>query len=110
MHYSIHPKVKAELDKMVKLGVITPVDEPADWVSSVAYVWKSSGKLPICLDPHDLNNAFHSNHHCTPTVEVVAHEFAHSKYFTKLDARQGHWAVIIDSRSSLLTTFDAPYG
>ena len=54
---SIHPKVKAELDMMVKLGVITPVDEQTDWVSSVAYAWKASGELCICLDPHDLNNA-----------------------------------------------------
>ena len=54
---SIHPKVKAELDKMVKLGVITPVDEPTDWVSSVAYAWKASGELHICLDPCGLNNA-----------------------------------------------------
>ena len=45
---SICPRVKAELDKMVKLDVIIPVYEPMD-------------------------------HHCTPTV---AHEFAHSKYFT----------------------------
>ena len=54
---SIHPRVKAELDKMVKLGVITPVDEPPGWVSSVAYAWKASGELCLCLDPHDLNNA-----------------------------------------------------
>ena len=33
---SICLKVKAELDKMVKLGIFTPVDEPKDWVSSVA--------------------------------------------------------------------------
>ena len=40
---SICPKVKTELEKMVKLGVITPVDEPTDWVLSVAYAWKASG-------------------------------------------------------------------
>ena len=107
---SIHPKVKAELDKMVKLGVITPVDEPTDWVSSVAYVWKASGELFICLDPCDLNNAICRDHICTPTMDEVAHEFAHSKYFTKLDARHGYWAVILDSKSSLLTTFNTPYG
>ena len=41
---SIHPEVKEELDKMVKLGVITPVDIPTDWVSSVAYAWKMCGE------------------------------------------------------------------
>ena len=43
-------------------------------------------------------------------MDTVAHEFAHSKYFTKLDARHGYWAVILDSKSSLLTTFNTPYG
>ena len=95
---------------MVKLGVITPVDEPTDWVSSVAYAWKASGKLHISLDPCDLNNAICSDHHCTPTVDEVAHEFAHSKYFTKLDARHRYWAVVLDSKSSLLTTFNTPHG
>ena len=87
---SIHPNVKAELDMMVKLGVVTLVDEPTDWVSSVAYAWKASGELHICLDPCDLNNAISRDHQHTPTVDEVAYEFDHSKYFTKLDARHGY--------------------
>ena len=107
---SIHPKVKAEVDNMVNLGVITSVDEPNNWVSSVAYAWKASGKVHICVDPCDLNDAICRDHHCTPTVDKVAHEFAHSKYFTKLDARHGYWAIILDSKSSFFTTFNTPYG
>ena len=107
---SIHPKVKAELDKMVKLGVITPVDEPTDWVSSAAYTWKASGELHLCLVLHDLNNAICRDYHQTPKVEEIAHEFTHCKYFTKLDARHGYWAVVLDPKSSLLTTFNTPYG
>ena len=94
---------------MVEPGVITPVDELTDWVSSVTYAWKASSELCICLDPHDLNNAICRDHYHTPTVDKVAHEFAYSKYFTKLDARHGHWAVILDSKSSLLTIFNTPY-
>ena len=74
---------------MVKLGVITLVDEPTDWVSSVAYAWKASGELHLCLDPHHLNNAIFRDHYHTPTVDEIAQEFAHSKYFMKLDARHG---------------------
>ena len=47
--------------------------------------------------------------HSTSTVDEVAHELAHSKYFTKLDARCGYWAVVLYSKSSLLTTFKIPY-
>ena len=94
---------------MVKLGVITPVDEPPAWVSSVAYAWKESGDLHHCSDPQDLNNAICKDHHHTPKVDEVAHELAHIKYFTTLEARHGYWAVIFNSKSSLLTTFNTPY-
>ena len=107
---AIRPKVKAELDKMVELGVITPVDEPTDWVSSLAYAHKSNGDIRICLDPRDLNKNLRRDHHRVPTVEEVAHEFAGSKYFTKLDARWGYWSIVLEKESSSLTTFNSPFG
>ena len=45
-----------------------------------------------------------------PTVDKVAYEFAYLKYFTKLDARHRYWVAILDSKSSLVTTFNTPYG
>ena len=83
---------------MVKHGVITTVDEPMDWFSSVAYAWEVSGELHLCLDPHDLNNVIQRDYHCTPKVDELAHEFAHSKYFMKLDARHGYWTVVPDPK------------
>ena len=61
-------KVKEHLDKMECLGMITHVDEPMDWVSSITYVQE-------CLDPCDLNEAICHDHHKMPTMEEVAHEF-----------------------------------
>ena len=107
---ALHPKVKEHLDKMECLGMITHVDEPTDWVSSITYVQKANGELCLCLDPHDLNEAICHDHHKMPTVEEVAHEFAHSCFFTKLDACHGYWSVILDQDSSLLTTFNGPFG
>ena len=107
---TLHPKVKEHLDKMECMGVITHVDQPMDWVSSITYVQKANGKLHLCLDPHDLNKVICHDHHKTPTVEEVAHEFARSHYFTKLDAHHGYWLIILDQESSLLTTFNSPFG
>ena len=92
------------------LGVITCVDEPTDWVSSITYVQKANGELCLCLDPCDLSEAICHDHHKTPTVEEVAHEFAHSCFFTKLDARHGYWSIVLDQDSSMLTTFNSPFG
>ena len=80
-----------------------------DWVSSITYVQKANGELCLCLDPHDLNEAICHDHHKTPTVEEVAHEFVHSHYITKLDACHRYWSIILDHESSLLTTFNRPF-
>ena len=92
------------------LGMITHVDEPMDWVSSITYVQKANGKLHLCLDPHNLKEIIHHDHHKTPTVEEVAHKFAHSCFFTKLDGHHGYWSIVLNQDSSLLTTFNSPYG
>ena len=107
---SLCPKIKEHLNKMKHMGVITSVDQPTDWVSSITYAQKANGKLHLCLDPCDLNEAICHNHHKTPTVEEVAHEFMHSCYFTKLDVHHGYWSVILDQESRLLTTFKSPFG
>ena len=89
--------------------MITHVDESTDRVSSITYVQKANGELCLCLDPHDLSEAIHHNHHKMPTVEEVNHEFTHSHYFTKLDTHHGYCSIILDQESSLLTTFNSPF-
>ena len=104
------PKVKEHLAKMEALGVITHVDQSTDWVSSITYVQKANGEFHLCLDLCDINRAICCNHHKMPTVEEVAHEFANSHYFTKLNACYGYWSIVLDEESSLLTTFNSPFG
>ena len=41
MQYLVHEKHNAFINK----GIIVPVEEPTDWVSSLAYSWKANGKL-----------------------------------------------------------------
>ena len=107
---ALQPKVKEHLAKMEALGVITHVDHPTDWVSSITYIQKANSELCLCLDLCDLNRAIHHDHHKMPTVEEVAHEFANLHYFTKLDACHGYWSIVLDEESSLLTTFNSRFG
>ena len=51
--------LKKELDRMVAEGILTPVNEATDWVSSKVTVVKPN-KLRICIDPKDLNRAIRS--------------------------------------------------
>ena len=72
---ALRSRVKEELDRMEKLGVIRPVNKPTDWVSSMVTVVKP-GKLRICLDPRDLNLAIKREHYPMLTVEEVGVTFA----------------------------------
>ena len=102
------PKVKEHLNKMEHLGVITHVDEPTDWVSSITYVQKANGKLPVLGSPWPQRG--HLPRSSQDTNCGGSHELAHSCYFTKLDAHHEYWSIILNQESSLLMTFNSPFG
>ena len=52
---------KAELDRLVKEGIITEVHEHTEWINSVVPVMKEDSSLRLCLDPKDLNKAIKRN-------------------------------------------------
>lgn len=52
----LRPKVKNELDRMEKLGVITKVKNPTEWYAGMVVVPKRSGDVRICVDLKPLNN------------------------------------------------------
>ena len=95
---------------MEKQGIIASVTTPTAWVSSMVVVPKKNGKLRICLDPKDLNQAIQREHYPLPTIEDVATRLHGAKVFTKLDVKSGFWHVKLDEESSFLTTFNTPFG
>ena len=107
---ALRERVKAELDDMEKLGVICKVEEPTDWVNSMAIAEKPDGSLRICLDPRHLNKAIKREHFQLPTIEDITTCTANAKWCTKLDANRGHWQIPLDEESQLLTTLNTPFG
>lgn len=103
-------KLQTELKKLEDLQIIRKVVEHTDWCSSLAYTEKKDGSLRICIDPQPLNKALKPCKHKTPTTEEVNPLMANAKYFSKLDAKAGYWAVPLEESSQLLTTFRTPFG
>ncbi|KAK3697327.1 hypothetical protein QZH41_004727 [Actinostola sp. cb2023] len=106
----IKDQVKEELDKLVKIGVIDPVDHPTDWVNQMTVATKKSGELRICLDPRSLNKVLKREHYQLPVLEDTLHDLAKAKLFSKLDLKHGYWHCVLDEPSSILTTFATPFG
>ena len=78
---------------MEKDDVIKKVDEPTDWVSSIAIVEKPDGSLRICLDLRDLNQNLKREHYQLPTFEEISMRLSGVTLFTKLDANKGYWQI-----------------
>ena len=91
--------------------MICKVTEPTEWVNSLVIVEKpETGKIRVCLDPKDLNKAILRPHYLPRALEDVLTKLAGAQYFTKLDARSGYWTIKLSHDSSLLTTFNTPFG
>ena len=107
---ALRDKVKAELERMEKANIIQKVDEPTGWVNSMVVVPKPNGKVRICLDPRDLNKVIKREHYQMPVLQDALCGLSGCKYFTVLDAASAYWQIPLDLESSLLTTFNTPFG
>ena len=67
---------------------------------------KEDGSLTLCVHQKDLNKAIERNQWYARTLDDILLELAQSKYFTVKDVTSEFWHILLDFRSSLLTTFN----
>ena len=110
----ILPLYKEELDKMIADDVITAVTEPTGWVNSIVCNIKETPegkrKVRLCLDPKDLNKNIRREHYYTRTIDELLPQLHGKKFFSVVDTKKGYWHVALDHESSLLCTFNTPFG
>ena len=63
----LEDRVFKKLDDMVADGIITPVQEPTEWVSRMM-IGKPDGDVRICLE---LSKAIQRQHFAVPTIEQL---------------------------------------
>ena len=87
---------RAELDRLVKEGIITEVKEHTEWINSIVPAMESNGSLRLCLDPKDLNKVIERNQLYSKTIDDILPELAKSKYKSLKDVTSGYWHVVLD--------------
>ncbi len=95
---------------MERLGVISKISKPTDWVAPCIVVPKKNGKIRVCIDFTRLNQAVKREHYPLPTSEETLSELGNAKVFSKLDANCGYWQMKLHENSQRLTTFITPFG
>ena len=97
-------KVEAELDKMVKLDVIEPIDTPTDWCAPLVVVPKANGDVRLCVDLTKLNKSVKRETYAMPSVEETLSKISTGSVFSKLDANSGFHQIPLDKDSQSLVT------
>ena len=92
----LREKAKVELDRMLTMGVIEPVEEPTQWCSELTIAPKPNGSIRMCVDLTALNRGVKREVYPFPIVREMLSKLAEGKVFSKLDANSGFWQVQLD--------------
>ena len=53
----------------------------AEWIAPLLVVWKTSGKIRLCIDLRKLNENIVVDKYPLPDIEELLHELAGAKFF-----------------------------
>ena len=104
------PKVEATIAEMKKNGVIEEIHTPTDFCAPAVVVYKKSGDIRLCADFRQLNRFIKREQFQTPTFEELAVRMKSPRFFSKLDCRNGFWAIPVAEHSQNLLSFSTPFG
>ena len=94
------------MDIIMPLGV----DETLEWYKSFVLVPKANGKVRLCLDPAQLNQALIRPVHQGLTLSDILPKLNKVQYMSIIDASSGYHNLKLDKQTSYLTTLSCPFG
>lgn len=101
--------LKEELERLLKLDIIEPVDYHTPWVSPIVIVRKNE-KIRLCVDYTKLNKAVLRTHFPIGKVERILAQVSGSQYFSRLDTVSGFYQIRLSTECQHLTCFITPFG
>lgn len=89
MNPHVAKQVKEELDRLLKVGFIAPI-ENWDWISPMVIVPKKNKKMRICVDYRKLNATTVPNPFLLPYMDSILDEVAGHAMYSFLDGFTGY--------------------
>ena len=98
-------KVEDELDRLIQLDIIEPVNGPTSWLNPFVPVPKADGTIRLCLDMRQANKAIIRERHVIPKMEDILPELHGAGIFSKIDLREGYHQLMLHEDSRPITAF-----
>ena len=102
--YAIKPKVEAELDSLVRSGVLEPVKQ-SDWATPIVPVMKKDESVRVCGDfKVTINPVLEAEQYPLPHIDDLFAGLAGGEKFSKIDLNQAYLQMHVDEKSRELLT------
>lgn len=102
--YAIRPKVEAELEALIKSGVLEPVSR-SDWGTPIVPVPKKDGSVRICGDfKVTVNPVLAAEQYPLPLINDLFAGLAGGEKFSKIDLNQAYLQMQVDEQSRDMLT------
>lgn len=108
--FALKEKVEAEIERLVKEGVWTPV-EVGEWGTPVVPILKEDGSLRLCGDYKlTVNKTIITDRHPIPKIEHLLANLHDAVYFSKIDLKEAYAQVPLDEEAKKYLTLSTHKG
>jgi len=89
--------VKAEVEKLLRIGSITEAKYP-DWIANPVVVKKKNDKWRVCVDFTDLNKACPKDSFPLPHIDRLVESTSGNKLLSFIDAFSGYIQIMMNPK------------
>jgi len=101
------PKLKEQLERMLKLDIIEPCENLTEWHSNLVIIEKTDRMLRLCIDPKVVNKYIVRDMYQIPTLDDIRPILNNKSYYSLLDLKDGFYHCELEEESSKLFTFSS---
>ena len=102
-------KIKEEVEKQYNAGFLRVVNY-LEWLANVVPVPKNDGKVRMCVDFRDLNNASPKDDFLLPYIDILVDNTAGHVLLSIMDGFSGYNQIKMDLEDMKKTSFIIPWG
>ncbi|XP_056009456.1 uncharacterized protein K02A2.6-like [Ostrea edulis] len=108
--HSLKPVVDKELDRLIQLGILTPV-KYSEWATPIVVVPKRDGTVRICGDfKVTLNPNIEIDQYPLPRVDDIFSSLTGGHHFTKIDLKNAYLQMEVEEDQRKLLTINTHKG
>ncbi|XP_059669124.1 uncharacterized protein LOC132314258 [Cornus florida] len=100
-------KIKEEIERLLKAGFIRTV-RYVEWLSNVVPVMKKNGKLRVCVDFRNLNNATPKDEYPMPVADQLIDSADKHEILSFMDGHSGYNQIYLAEEDVHKTAFRCP--